>query len=100
MSIQMSIDIQQTRLSIDGDIYQEHAQVLQAIISDRVRSGNRLIYLDMVGVYYIDCKSLLLLSNLREKLRNIGVSLIFEQARDWRERLKECSYCASKCLAI
>lgn len=97
MGIQMSLDQQQLRLTIEGDIYREHAEVLRAIIGDRVRSGCRSIYLNMVGVYYIDCKSLLLLASLRTKLRSKGISLIFEQARDWRERLRECSGCVKKC---
>ncbi|SMC86555.1 STAS domain-containing protein [Sporomusa malonica] len=96
MGIQMTIDSQQIRLCIEGDIYREHAEVLQAIIGDRVRDGSRLIYLNMVGVYYIDCKGLQTLANLRTQLLNKGVSLVFEHARDWRERLKKCSSCTKK----
>ncbi|WP_425060299.1 STAS domain-containing protein [Sporomusa carbonis] len=87
MRIQMSLDGQQTCLCIEGDIYREHAEVLQAIIGDRVRDGSRFICLDMVGVFYIDCKSLELLANLQAQLETNGVSLVFEHARDWRERL-------------
>ena len=93
MGIQMNLDCQQTRLAIEGDIYREDAEVLQAIIGDRVRSGSHIIYLDMAGVYYIDCKSVVLLAKLRKNLKDKGITMVFGQAREWSERLKECSSC-------
>lgn len=96
MCIQMNLENHITSLNIKGDIYLEHAEVLRAIIDDRTHCGCNTINLNMADVYYIDCQGLQVLANLQHKLRHQGITLQFEQARDWENRLALCFLCSNK----
>ena len=87
MCIDISLEEKETSLSIEGDIYIECAEFLQAMIREQVRKGCRAIRLNMEGVYYIDCRSLRLLADLQAGLTAEGVQIAFEHAREWTKRL-------------
>lgn len=93
MCIQMTLTSDQTSLSIEGDIYLEHAEVLRAIIQERIQNGSRMINLNMLNVCYIDCQSLRLLAALQKQLQSTDVAIAFEQEHDWQERLNRCACC-------
>lgn len=93
MGIKMHLEKLETSIYIEGDIYHEHAKVLRAIINDRVQSGCKLIRLNMASVYYIDCQGLRLLAALQSEVKQNGITLRFDQARDWTKRLDICVSC-------
>lgn len=77
MTVQIEADENYVDVSVDGDIYQDCAECLQAMLYTQAKRGVKKIAVSFSHVYYINSHSQKCLNEMKYALESQGIAVDF-----------------------